>query len=433
MKGKYDIYKWGIWWLLSLSFVIVFFHRLAPGVVAGDITSEFNMTAREWGSLTSVTLYSYALMQVPAGILLDYYGPRMICAAGMLTAGAGSIIFGFSTDFYGAFAGRLLVGVGTSVICVAILKIQSQWFTPEEFSAASSKMSFIANIGASLAIFPLAVLVSDIGWRNVFYAMGFASILFSILIYLFVRNKPSDYGLEVHGKDFPGGVSSAVKDTEIEKNIDVILALRSTIKNRYTWLNFLVLFSFVGCTTTLAGVWGISYLVGVYGITRDQGAFYISFIPYGFIAGSVIVGKAVLIFKEKYMDVTKIASIAILIIWVYIIIVKGGKPPLNFMPLLFFMMGTLASAHLLAFTNVKESNDIRYAGTAMSIVNAGEFAGSSIMSLFIGHVLDIKWTGTMNNGVRVYGPIEYKYAFSIFILVSLAGIVSSWLNKRKPG
>lgn len=416
MKKSYEFYKWRIWLILAAAFVMALFHRMASGVVAEELTKELSLSASQLGNIASITYYTYAFMQIPAGMLLDSIGPRKVSALGMLFTALGSVVFGAATNVYLAYLGRFLVGLGTSVIFISVLKAQSNWFTLKEFSKASGRLSFIGNLGGVLATFPLAALVLKVGWRGSFYIMSLICFIISVFIWKYVKDTPADLGFEAINK-----VKTPVK-------VNIKEAFIIVTKNSVTWRNFLLLFALVGCTTTFTGLWGVTYLTSVYELTKASAAFYISFVIYGFVVGSLFIGRASHIFKNNLMMYPRIAASIITIIWFYILIIAQGQPPLNVLPVLFFLMGALAMSHILCFTDIKENIAESYSGIATSIVNSGEFIGSSIISIFIGVILDTKWQGTMINGSKAYGIAEYKLAFLLFLAISVIGVFASFIK-----
>ncbi len=419
MKKSFEFYKWRIWFILAAAFVMALFHRMASGVVAEDLTRDLGLSALQLGNIASITYYTYAFMQIPAGMILDSIGPRKVSALGMLFTSLGSVVFGLAPNVYIAYLGRFFVGLGTSVIFISVLKAQSNWFTLKEFSKASGRLSFIGNLGGVLATFPLAALVLKVGWRGSFYIMSLICFVIGGLIWKYVNDAPSDLGFEDISKQ------------KASAKVNIKDALLRVINNRATWRNFLLLFSLVGCTTTFTGLWGVTYLTSVYGLAKSNAAFYISFVIYGFVVGSLFIGRASDIFKENLMMYPRIASCIITLIWFYILIIAQGKPPLFTLPVLFFIMGALAMSHILCFTDIKENIMESYSGIATSIVNSGEFIGSSIISIFIGVILDSKWQGTMIDGSKIYGLLEYKLAFLLFLAVSAIGVLASFI--KVPG
>ena len=127
--------RWTAFALGATAFVLAFFHRLAPGAIAGELQHAFATSSASLGLLAATYFYIYFAMQVPSGILADTLGPRKLFTAGALVAGAGSVLFGLASDFGLALFGRFLVGLGVSV---AFISVRSS-STPPGFPSAASR------------------------------------------------------------------------------------------------------------------------------------------------------------------------------------------------------------------------------------------------------------------------------------------------------
>lgn len=78
-------YRWVIWGILIVAFMVSFFHRFSPAVVQNLLTEEFALSAATFGTMASMYFYAYTVMQIPVGILADTLGgPRVTVAVGML-------------------------------------------------------------------------------------------------------------------------------------------------------------------------------------------------------------------------------------------------------------------------------------------------------------------------------------------------------------
>ena len=154
MSKKYSSVKWSIWWILTFAFILVLFFRLSTAVITDNLSKELGFTQLQISNIASLTLYSYAIMQIPSGILIDKYGARKVSSIGMIIAGLGSILFGSMNSIYLAYISHIMVGAGTSVILLAMFKVQGNWFKKEEFASISAKFSFIGNLGTVFARFP---------------------------------------------------------------------------------------------------------------------------------------------------------------------------------------------------------------------------------------------------------------------------------------
>ncbi|KAB3531631.1 MFS transporter [Alkaliphilus pronyensis] len=412
MSKNNPMRRWSIWFTLVLAFVTVFFHRLAIGVVADDLSIDLGLTGKSLANLTSMTFYAYALMQIPVGIMVDSVGVRKFCALGTLLTGVASIMFGLSSNLVVSYAARFMVGLGTSVIIISILKIQMTWFKPKQFSTLCGLTSLFGNMGAFLATLPLAYLVIQVGWRNSFHVMGAISILLSLLIWIIVRDHPE--GLE----------------PEYKSSRNMLEGIKKVLLNPYTWPPFAIMFFMVGSMTAILGLWGIPYLMHVYDISKAHAAGYLSFASIGFMVGGPIVGWLSDLLNGEIKRILAVAISIFTGIWIYMTI-AGGKPPVQLLPIIFFMLGFTTICHILSFTNVKNVNDPAYTGTATAIINVGEFIGGSLLSFSIGVFLDYGWTGAINSGNRVYEATQYQYVFAFISLLSLCSLASLIFMKGK--
>ena len=137
------IYRWIIWGVLLTAYLIVIFHRYSFGIIKDELSGSFNMSSTAFANLSSMYFYAYMLMQIPTGILVDSLGVRFTVTIGMLLAGAGSLLFGYSRNIHIVFTGRFLIGIGVSVVFVSILKILSKWYDEKEFGTMTGLTSFI--------------------------------------------------------------------------------------------------------------------------------------------------------------------------------------------------------------------------------------------------------------------------------------------------
>lgn len=407
-KQTYSKVKWNVWWVLTLSFVLVLFLRMSTAVISDNLSKELGFNSIEISNIASFTLYAYALMQIPAGLIIDKYGARKISSLGMIIAGTGSILFGFIKTIELAYISRIMVGAGTSVILLAMFKIQGNWFKKEEFASASAKFSLIGNLGTVFATFPLVLLTDYLGWRNSFILIGIIGIISGISIYVVVRNNPCEYGFD------------EVNSKENVKKINIKQGLTSVLGTRATWHNSFIMFSLVGVTTAFSSLWGVSYIVDIYGVSKSVSAFIVSFLTYGLVFGAIVMNILFKKYKGNKFNIVRIGGLINLFIWVFIVIANDVKPSIVFLPVAFFLIGCVNMAHLQSFTDVKFKNKNEYSGLATSIINTAEFMGSGMINLFIGFMIQI-------NGAGVIG---YKTGFMLFIVMSIITIISSSMGMK---
>src|SRR5512136_2743105 len=165
-------YRWVTYGMFLLTYIFVYFDRVAPAVVAPELMKEFNLTAAGLGILASMYFYPYGAMQIPSGILSDYLGPRFSVGTFFIIAAIGTALFGLAHSFGVIIAGRFLMGVGVAVVWIPCMRILANWFRPKEFATLTGVVLTVGNAGAVLAAAPLAFLVGLVGWRASFYWLG---------------------------------------------------------------------------------------------------------------------------------------------------------------------------------------------------------------------------------------------------------------------
>src|ERR1700741_2077687 len=104
--------RWVMWTIPASLFLVGFFHRAAPGVMARDLMQAFDVTSAGIGSLAATHFYSYAALMVPAGLLLDALGVRRVLTIGGAIMGGGAILMAVAGGPPLLFGGRFLVGLG---------------------------------------------------------------------------------------------------------------------------------------------------------------------------------------------------------------------------------------------------------------------------------------------------------------------------------
>lgn len=389
--------RWVSWGILVFGFVVVFFHRLSIGSVADQLTLDLKLDSIQIANLASMTFYGYALMQLPVGIMVDTIGVRKICTMGMLVTALGSILFGIAGHIYLAYFARFLVGVGTSVIIVSVMKIQSTLFPSNMYSTLSGLTSLFGNFGAFFATIPLSFIAINFGWRGTFIILGVISVALAISIHFFVKERNSQ-------------ISSV--STMQNNKINVKEAVKFVLSNKSIYPDFFIMVFFVGSLTAVLGLWGNGYMKTVYQISGEKAAFYLSFITYGFIIGAPIVGKLSDLLGGAIKKILLFASGGYVLLWSYVLIIQKGKPPVAQWSVIYFLMGLLIICHILVFSNVKEVNPLKYTGIATSLVNIGEFVGSGIISLLMGLMIKrLKLSGI---------PLEDVYTQAMVLVLGAA-------------
>ncbi len=377
-------YRWLIFATLTTAYFFVYFHRLSLSVVTNDLVNEFQLSASMMGLLGSVYFYCYAAMQLPAGLLSDSLGPRKTVTCFLFIAGIGSLMFGLAQSFTMAFIGRLLVGFGVSMVFIPTMKILSQWFRAHEFAIMAGILNAVGGIGVMAATWLLALMTAKFGWRLSFEAIGGATFVLLIMVWLIVRDKPADKGWPSLNQI--DGTNERTLD-EVDK-IKLGEGVLRVLTERKFWPVAIWFFLDCGIFFGFGALWGGPYLMHLYNMSRAQAGSILSMIAWGMIIGSPLLGYlSEKVLKSRKKVFTFCTSILTLVLLCFALF--PARLPHPALYLLFFLFSFSASAVVvIGFTTTKELFPVAIAGTSVGTVNLFPFLGGAVFMPLMGKVLD---------------------------------------------
>ena len=200
--------RWRIAFLLSLGVLVNFFDRVNLSVSQDALHASFGLSLVAFGFLSSAYSWTYALMQIPAGVLLDRFGVRRVGMISTLLWSAASFGAAISSGLAGLFGARFLLGIGEASTFPANAKALGYWFPQAERSLATAITDSAAKFSTAIGVPFLGVLLLRFGWRWSFAVTGLISFLYLILFYLTYLNPREDPGLSADEFEFMkrGGV-----------------------------------------------------------------------------------------------------------------------------------------------------------------------------------------------------------------------------------
>ncbi|WP_240910090.1 MFS transporter [Desulfopila sp. IMCC35008] len=413
--ARFQSVRFTIFCVLILTYILVYFHRMAPGVVSEYLMADFSTSGTRLGTLSAIYFFVYAAMQLPSGVLADTLGTRTSVIGGNITAGIGSILFGLASSFEMACLGRFLVGLGVSVVFVAIMKNNAVWFHARVFGLMSGITLLFGNLGSVTAAGPLSWMLSFADWRTIFLGIGCLSLLVAVAGFFIVRNRPEDLGFESPNRPLPKREQDAAQVNWLQ-NLYNVVALRRV------WPGFWVQFGAIGGLYAFMGLWGVPWLRDVYGLSLSAAARYMTIMLLSFAFGSLFFGW----FSDRIGRRKAVMIPAITIyVCVWLVITFVGWSPGAGGGLLLALMGFGGSGFVLTFACAKEVVDPDLSGMGVSVVNTGCFIGTAIMQPLFGWIADLTWDGTLVNGARVYSSADYHNGFLLMLGFAVIGLIGS--------
>jgi MFS family permease len=408
---------WGTWAIPTFLFLIAFFHRPAPGVIAKELMQAFDAPGAFVGLVSATYFYAYAGFMLPAGLLVDTYGVRRVVAAGGVVMGAGALVMGAAASQATIFTGRFVVGLGAAVTFVGALKIGATWFPPSRFGTLSAATATAGILGSLIATAPLAWLVTAAGWRGAFAIVGLATLAGALLCAWLVRDRPP-------GRAGPAGPPPPGLRA-------VLVGTWAVLANPHTWPPFLAFF-FVYAAMGNVMLWIVPCLRDVYGLGTPRAALYAMATSLALLVAAPLTG----VLSDRVLHRRKLPYTVLAGAQCALLIVLGatlGAAPLGVVVAVLFLLGVAGGAFVLTWPIAREVNPPALAGVAVAVANLGGFLGAALTQGPLGGVLDARWTGTLVEGARAYPASAYQTAFGACALFMLAAVLLSLLMRETRG
>lgn len=384
-------------WALAATFYFYdYLLQVSPSAMKPELMLSLAKHAEDFGSLSAYCLYAYGLMQIPAGVLLDKYGPRRIITIASGLCAIGSIIFAASLTLWQAKVGRLLIGAGAGFALLTCLKIASQWFPRNRYAFMTGLTVTVGFLGAAVGLSSVAEIVAALGWRESMYWGGVVGLVISVLLWLVVRDKKEP-------------INTANSGETLAQKQNIIQGLTLIMKSKQTWIASLFAGLMFVPTLAFGGLWGIPFLQEAHGFNRATAGQCASLIYIGFMLGGAFWGFLSDYFRRRNAPMI-LANICLLAVTLVVIYAQGL--PLLAMQSLLFSLGFFGSAFILAFAVIAEISPTHLAATASGFANALNTLWGALAQPLIGKVLDMTVKAPIiMGGEQVFSLAEYQQAF----------------------
>ncbi|HEX7987384.1 MAG TPA: MFS transporter [Duganella sp.] len=180
--------RWGIGALLGMGVLINYIDRIGLSVAAPQIQELFSLTPVQLGLLFSAFAWSYSLMQIPVGMVIDRFGPTTVGRWGAFLWGLAATITAFSSGFAGIFVARLILGVAEAPAFPVSAKATGYWFPRNERGMATAIFDAAAKFSNVIGVPLLALTIVTFGWRWGFGLTAALSFSYFIAFYVLYRD-----------------------------------------------------------------------------------------------------------------------------------------------------------------------------------------------------------------------------------------------------
>jgi sugar phosphate permease len=414
--------RWYVLLLISVMYLITYLDRVNISTAAPQISKEFGFDKVTMGVIFSAFVWAYALFQVPGGWLSDRFGARGVLGGvvtywSVMTAATGAA---FSSVSF--IAVRFLFGVGEAGAFPGATRAMQLWYPQRERGLVQGVTHSASRFGAAIAPPIVVLIMSELGWRSVFFICGAIGLIWSLWWSLTYRNLPEDHGLvnkaeleSIRGLDDQG----AIKPPPIEKQTNVPWG--TLVRSPNMWAIMCAYFTYVYCLWIFLS-WLPSYLIDFRHFTLIKVGLFASLPLFAGVIGDTVGGLAT-DWLLRTTGSAKIGRRTVAIVGLLgcaVCIVPAALTDNAYVA----VYGLTASMFFLEFTigpswAVPMDTGGKYSGTVSGMMNmAGNFGGALSPIVF---------------GVLVqYGSWVAPFIVAAALLVVGAAVWAFWLDPDMP-
>lgn len=382
---------YAVWLTACGVYFLAVLHRSSLGVAGPQAQERLGISAAQLGAFVMLQLGIYAVMQVPAGLLIDRFGPRKVLLAATLVVGGAQMAFAFAATYPLALAARATLGMGDAAVYLSVLRLAAQWFPRSRYAVITMWSGLFGMAGNFAATVPLTLALGQFGWTPTFAVTGATSVVYALLLLRpavaapYKEAAPSSASASSEGHD---GATPLPRRGLRWVLAEISAAWRGGELGKGTQLGFWTHQATMTSGAVLSMVWGYPYLTQALGYRPAQAAWELSVLVLATLAFSFVIGPAAGRRPGIRMPLAIGVSAAMLLAWALLLGWPGGVPPRGVVTIAFVVLAAGGPASQIGFHLARDYNPQARISTATGLVNAGGFVGAMVGSIVVGVVLD---------------------------------------------
>lgn len=399
---------WMVFGTAVAAYFVAVVHRTALGVAGVEALDRFGIEATALSLLAVVQITMYAAMQIPAGTLLDRFGPATMIVAGSLIMAAGQAMMTFAPDFGWALAARFLIGLGDAPIFIAVTRIVTHHFPPRRAPVMVQVTGLLGQSGQLASAIPFAFVLQGAGWTTAFGSLtAVGAITGAAVWWVLIRPRNPSFSPE-------RSPSIALSDA-------VRTSARTAGVRLGFWAHFLTPFS----ANTLALLWGFPYFTTAQGRSTAEASLLLTTMVITNITVAPVIGALTARHPLRRSWLVLGSASVTVFAWTAILIPSTPRPLWQLIVFVFLVsIGGPMSLIGMDFARTYAMRE--KLGSASGFVNMGGFISTIMSVLLVGIVLQ----SISPAGASDYTLAEYRIAFAALAVPLTIGVIGVIASRR---
>ncbi len=416
-----------VWTVGVGAYVVAIMNRSSFGVATLEVSELFGVSSALLATMAVAQLVVYALLQVPVGVLLDRYGPRVLVATGAAVMAGGQAVLAVAPSAGWVLAGRVLVGAGDALTFVSVVRLVPAWFAARRVPVMTQLTGSIGQLGQVVSAVPVVALLHAEGWRTTFLSVAAVGVVAAVAVLALVRDSPAAAGVLAAGTADAAARRAGLLRLRWRPARAAAArepgALRAVLRDPGARLGFWMHFTGQFSNHLVVLLWGFAFFVEGQGRTAGEASALLTLNVVAAVVAGPVIGLVVGRHPRTRMPIAVGTAVAIALVWLAVAL-PADPVPLAVLGLFVVVIAVGGPTSLIAFDVARSCTPPARLGTATGFVNTGGFVGALVTMLVVGVALDHAAGG---------GPRDldaFRAAFAWVAVPWLVGVAGMLLGRR---
>jgi MFS family permease len=400
-----QVRAWIVWSTGLLAYIVAVLQRTTLGVSGLNAADRFAASPSVLSTFVVLQVVVYAAAQVPAGVLLDRFGSRVLIVSGAALMATGQLLLALTTSLPLAIGARAVVGLGDAVTFISVLRLVPYWFAPPRVPLLTQLTGICGQLGQVLSAVPFLALLTATTWATAYVSVAAFGALAMVLTFAMVKDTP--------------------RGRVVARDALSVRAVLGSVKTVWlrpgTRLGFFTHMGTQFSVTVFALMWGVPYLTVAQGLSTAVTGALLTVSVVAAIASGIVIGILTGRYPMRRSRIVLTIITSNVVAWT-VVLAMPDRSPLWLLTALVVVISVGGPGSMVGFDFARTFNPSATLGTAQGMVNMGGFIASLLVMQAMGVTL-----GAMGG----YSLESFRLAWTVQYAVWALAVVGILITRGK--